>query len=105
MSHFLAVQVISQTPPGGRCGLYTDYGHALAQYLDAKFELKISSERDAHGNGFPSIWINGNPVKPSDGIIVMPEDMVEVLVKSGIAINEKISAALDAAINKLLGEE
>lgn len=98
------VRVISQTPPGGRCGLYTDYGQALALYLGARFELQITAERDAHGNGFPSIWLNGIPVKPSDGVIVMPEDVVAVLVARGIKVEGILNSALDAAVNKMMGD-
>jgi MFS family permease len=100
----LEVRVISQTPPGGRCGLYTGYGQALATHLGAKFQLDISTERDAHGHGFPSIWINGSPLRPSDGVIVMPEDVVSVLVENGIGASNDLGLALDAEVNKMLHE-
>lgn len=98
------VRVISQKPPGGRCGLYTGYGQALAQYLGARFQLDISAERNAHGHGFPSIWINGSPLRPSDGVIVMPEDVVAVLVAHGITPSNDLGLALEAEVNKMLGE-
>lgn len=98
------VRVISQQPPGGRCGLYTSYGQILAQHLGSSFHLDISTERDAHGHGFPSIWINGSPLCPSDGVIVMPEDVVAVLISHGITASNDLGLALDAEINKMLGE-
>ena len=100
----LEVRVISQTPPGGRCGLYTGYGQALATHLGAKFQLDISTERDAHGHGFPSIWINGSPLRPSDGVIVMPEDVVAVLAENEITISNDLGLALEAEVNKMLNE-
>jgi MFS family permease len=100
----LEVRVISQTPPGGRCGLYTGYGQALAQHLGSRFQLDISTERDAHGHGFPSIWINGSPLRPSDGVIVMPEDVVEVLVANKIMVSNDLGLALIAEVNKMLHE-
>lgn len=98
------VRVISQTPPGGRCGLYTDYGQALEKYAGAQFKLEITSTRDANGNGFPSIWINGSPIKPDDGVIVMPEEVLFALTASGIKVSDSLNSALDAAMKKMLGE-
>ncbi|MFA5826072.1 MAG: hypothetical protein WC825_08885 [Gallionellaceae bacterium] len=98
------VRVISQYPPGGRCTLYASYGQILAQYLGSSFQLDISTVRDTHGHGFPSIWINSSPLRPSDGIIVMPEDVIAVLSANGIMLGEGLVPALDAEINKMLGE-
>jgi cystathionine gamma-synthase len=98
------VRVISQIPPGGRCGLYTGYGQTLAQQLGAQFHLEISTVREAHGQGFPSIWINGSPLKPSDGVIVMPEDIVAVLGDGGITVDDDLHTALDAQIKIMLNE-
>lgn len=98
------VHVISQTPPGGRCSLYTDYGQALEKHAGAQFQLEISTTRDANGNGFPSIWINGSLMKPEDGVIVMPEEVVAVLAASGMKVSDSLNSALDAAMKKMLGE-
>ena len=99
------VRVISQHPPGGRCGLYTSYGQVLAQHLSGRFQLEISAERDAHGHGFPSILINGSPLRPSDGVIVMPEDVVAALIANGITVSNDLGMALEVEINKMLNEE
>ena len=96
------VRVISQQPPGGRCTLYTCYGQILAQHLGSSFHLDISAVRDTHGHGFPSIWINGIPLKPSDGIIVMPDDILAILNAGNIAASDELYAALDAEAEKLL---
>jgi|GEM_PF-134892 MFS family permease len=98
------VRVISQQPPGGRCRLYTGYGQALARHLGARFQLDISTERDAHGHGFPSIWINDTPVQPSDGVIVMPADVLASLGTAGVAADSDLEAALDAEVGKMLNE-
>lgn len=98
------VRVISQHPPGGRCTLYTCYGQILAQHLGSQFQLDISTVRDTHGHGFPSIWINGSSLKPSDGIIVMPDDIVAILNASDIAVSDELYAALDAQAEKLLNQ-
>lgn len=100
----IEVRVISQTPPGGRCSLYTGYGEALVKSLGARFQLDISTERNAHGHGFPSIWINGSPLRPSDGVIVMPEDVVAILVANGITVSNDLGLTLEEEVNKMLGE-
>jgi MFS family permease len=100
----LEVRVIAQTPPGGRCGLYAGYGQALAAHLGARLRVDISTERQAHGNGFPSIWIDGRPLQPSDGVIVMPDDVMAALAASGIAVGDPLGLALTAEIDKLLDE-
>jgi cystathionine gamma-synthase len=57
-------QVISQQPPGGRCTLYAGYADALARHFSTHAELVFSEARDSHGNGFPSLWLNGAAVNP-----------------------------------------
>jgi MFS family permease len=100
----IIVRVISQHPPGGRCGLYAGYGQALTQHLGARFQLDISTERDAHGHGFPSIWLNGSPLQPSDGVIVMPGDILAILGADNIDTTPDLEEALDAEVNKMLDE-
>lgn len=79
----LQVRVVSQHPPGGRFALYVGYAEVLAAYLDARTEVVISTERDAHGSGFPSLLVNGLPVQPADGVILMPADLCAMLAKAG----------------------
>jgi len=100
----MVVRVISQQPPGGRCGLYTGYGQALAQHLGVRFQLDFSTERDAHGHGFPAIWINGGPLQPSDGVIVMPADILAALGAVNAVATPELEDALDAEVNKMLDE-
>jgi len=75
----LHVRVISQHPPGGRCILYAGYAEVLRVRLGARTEIVTSAERDAHGTGFPSLLVNGDPVQPADGAILMPADLCAVL--------------------------
>jgi cystathionine gamma-synthase len=79
----LHISVVSQHPPGGRCTLYAGYAEVLAAYLEARTEVVISTERDAHGSGFPSLLLNGCPVQPADGVILMPADLCAVLATAG----------------------
>lgn len=100
----LQVRVISQQPPGGRCTLYADYAEALRHCLGAEIEVVFSAERCAHGAGFPALWLNGQAVQPSDGVILMPEDILQCLSDSAIETTslDTLSAALNAALDKML---
>lgn len=80
----LHVRVISQHPPGGRCTLYAGYAEVLATYLAAVTEVVISTGRGAHGTGFPSLLVNGLPVQPADGVILMPADLCAILAGAGL---------------------
>ncbi len=100
----LDVRVISQQPPGGRCKLYAAYGRVLERQTGARFSLESSATRQAHGHGFPSIWLNGQPLQPSDGVIVMPDDLLAALGAADSLPNDKIKAALDAEVELMLEE-
>ena len=75
----LEIRVVSQQPPGGRCTLYAGYAEVLAAHLGARIEIEFSTERDAHGSGFPSLLVNGFPAQPADGVILMPADLCAML--------------------------
>lgn len=100
----LEIRVISQHPPGGRCSLYAGYAEVLAAHLDARTEVVLSSERDAHGSGFPSLLVNGVSVQPADGVIVMPADIAAALAAHGMS-EEAITGlpeALEAPLERML---
>lgn len=77
------IKVISQHPPGGRCTLYALYADELASSLGVTKRVIHSECRDAHGDGFPSLVVKGLVLKPSDGVILSPEDICAGLVSAG----------------------
>lgn len=99
------IRVISQHPPGGRCSLYAGYAEVLAARLGARTDVVISSERDAHGMGFPSLLLNGYPIQPADGVILMPADLCAALAASGrdTAVLAGLAEALEAPLERMLG--
>jgi len=103
----VAVRVISQRPPGGRCTLYAGYADVLERHLEARAELVISTMRDAHGEGFPSLWLNGAAVQPEDGVILMPADVLAGLKAHGIPEEAMLGLieALEVPLDRLLEEE
>jgi len=100
----LYVRVVSQHPPGGRCTLYAGYAEVLAAYLDARTEIVLSTERDAHGSGFPSLLVNGLPVQPGDGVILMPADLCALLAAAGQdeAALAGLAEALEAPLQRMM---
>ncbi len=98
----LDVRVISQQPPGGRCSLYAEYAEALRQCLGAEVETVFSAERCAHGAGFPALWLNGQAVQPADGVILMPEDILQVLDAIPTEQTVQLTALLNAALEAML---
>jgi cystathionine gamma-synthase len=95
------VKVISQQPPGGRCTLYARYADAIAETLGWSHRIVHDECRDAHGNGFPSLWVRDTAIQPSDGVILSPEDICLYLAQQGLAaerteaLRERLTAILD----------
>jgi cystathionine gamma-synthase len=100
----LHVRVVSQHPPGGRCTLYAGYAEVLATHLDARAEIVLSTERDAHGSGFPSLLVNGVSAQPADGVILMPADLCALLATAGQdeAALAGLAEALDAPLQRMM---
>ena len=100
------VQIISQHPPGGRCTLYAGYADVLERHLAASARLLFSTTRDAHGEGFPSLWLNGAAVQPADGVILMPADILAALAGHGIAEDHVmgLAEALEVPLDRMLEE-
>jgi len=100
------VRIISQQPPGGRCTLYAGYADVLERHLEARAELVFTMTRDAHGEGFPSLWLNGAAVPPADGVILMPADILAGLTAHGVAEEALLGLieALEAPLERMLAE-
>lgn len=90
------VKVISQQPPGGRCTLYARYADAVGECLGWPHSVVHSEERDAHGDGFPSLWIRDVALQPEDYFILTPEEVCSHL--SGLGVEQ---AKLDALLVRL----
>lgn len=103
----LRIQAISQQPPGGRCTLYAGYADVLERHLKVRAELIFSAARDAHGVGFPSLLLDGAPVQPVDGVILMPSDILAALSALGVAGEAVLgmAEALEAPLERMLVEE
>lgn len=87
------VKVISQQPPGGRCTLYARYADAIADTLYWSHRIVHDECRDAHGIGFPSLWIRDVAIQPDDGVILSPEDICAFLGQQDVPV-ERIDALL-----------
>lgn len=103
----MEVRVISQQPPGGRCTLYAGYAEVLRRHLAARAELIFSQTRASHGEGFPSLWLDGAAVQPEDGVILMPSDILAALAEHGLPEDAMLglAEALEAPLERMLEEE
>ena len=99
-----AIKVISQNPPGGRCTLYALYAAELESSLGLTRRVIHSDCRDAHGDGFPSLVLKGMVLKPSDGVILSPEDICAGLASAGIdlSVAPDLAARLEAIQERFL---
>jgi cystathionine gamma-synthase len=107
MTMALSVQVISQQPPGGRCTLYAGYADVLASHFSIAAERVFSQKRDAHGDGFPSLWLNGAPIQPGDGVILMPADILSALAAHDFSAEAVmgLAEALEVPLDRMLEAE
>lgn len=80
------LKVLSQQPPGGRCTLYARYAAELTSSLGASLDIVFTDCRNAHGDGFPSLLLNGVALQPADGVILSPHDIHAALEQSGISL-------------------
>ncbi|MDP2833485.1 MAG: hypothetical protein Q8Q28_09410 [Pseudomonadota bacterium] len=103
----IEIRVISQRPPGGRCTLYAGYADVLERHLEARAELVFTTTRDAHGEGFPSLRLNGAAVQPEDGVILMPADILAGLKSHGMTEEAMLGLveALEAPLERMLESE
>ncbi|MDD5328373.1 MAG: hypothetical protein PHX38_00080 [Sulfuricella sp.] len=81
------IKVLSQNPPGGRCTLYARYAEELSSSLGLAKRVIHTDCRDAHGEGFPALRVNGVALQPSDGVILSPEDIYAGLMAIGVDLN------------------
>ena len=98
------IEVLSQQPPGGRCALYAGYAETLSSCLDVEIRIIYTDCRDAHGEGFPSLLLNGAALQPADGVILTPEDVYAGLARAGVRLDSApdILDRLNAHVEKML---
>lgn len=107
MSVILSFRVVSQQPPGGRCTLYAGYARVLAEHFRTSADIAFSTWRDAHGDGFPSLLVNGVAIQPADGVILMPADVLAGLTAHGMTEEALLglAEALEAPLERMLEME
>ncbi len=96
------VKVISQQPPGGRCTLYARYAEAIGAATGWSHGVVHSEERDAHGEGFPSLWIRETPVQPEDCFMLTADDICGHL--AGLGVDASVLDALRARLQSILDD-
>lgn len=102
----LQVTIISKYPPGGRCTLYAGYADVLAGHLTGEVAVTYTELADAHANGYPSLLLNGQPVVPADGVILMPADLCAALEGQYVSgeVLLGLAEALEAPLERMMDE-
>ncbi|MCC7114047.1 MAG: hypothetical protein IT520_06645 [Burkholderiales bacterium] len=98
------IDVVSKSPPGGRCALYAGYAEVLAAHLHAAVRIRWSSRPDAHGDGYPSLLIDGVALAPTDGVLLMPDDICAALRARGCGDDALagLAGALEAPLERMM---
>ncbi|WP_018233852.1 hypothetical protein [Thioalkalivibrio thiocyanodenitrificans] len=101
----MTVTVVSKSPAGGRCNLYTRYAQAIAAHFDLKLDLRYTDSASGGGIAPPALLIHENAVIPEDGAIVSPEDIEHCL--SALWLTENLAAcrtALEDILERFMAE-
>lgn len=100
------IKVLLQHQPGGRCTLYACYAEKISSSLGLAMRLIHTDCRDAHGEGFLSMRVNGVVLQPSDGMILSPEDICIELASAGmdLSVCPELALQLEAILERFLEE-
>lgn len=96
------VKVISQQPPGGRCTLYARYADAICAATGWSHAIVHSENRDAHGEGFPSLWVRDVVLQPEDCFMLTADDICGYL--SSLDIESAVIRILHPQLQAILDE-
>ena len=99
MSH-PTLTVLSKNPPGGRCKLYNQFAQELSRTFDLKINVICPDE--AHIHSVPGVLIADTPVQPADGVIIDPDDILQVIKEVGLHSDKM--AGLHERLDELIEE-
>ncbi len=77
------VQVVSKSPPGGRCEIYDRFFFEIVKAYENVYYCLIPSNLYEGDVLPPAVLVNGELVEPEDGILLTPEEVVEAIEKKG----------------------
>ena len=106
MAKVVHIEVVSKTPPGGRCEFYDKI---LFRLVKASKNLYYTLIPDSiyHGEvNSPALLVNGKEVVPEDGILLTWEELVKALKDAGVEFREeeeRIKEWFEGEYEKLLG--
>ena len=77
------VEIVSKTPPGGRCEFYNKIFFELVKLYENLYYTLIPS--NLYGGDIlpPAVLVNGEVIEPEDALLLTPEEIVEALRKKG----------------------
>lgn len=100
------VEVVSKAPPGGRCEFYDRAFFELVKSYENLYYTLIPSNLYEGDVVPPAVLVNGEVVEPEDGLLLAPDEIVEVLKKKGAKPRipeEEIKGRLERAYDEFIG--
>ncbi|WP_456405043.1 hypothetical protein [Thiolapillus sp.] len=99
------ITILSKQPPGGRCTLYIRYAEAASRDPAISHEVEYPETDEESRHPPPALLIDGQPVEPSDGVILSPEDVIRGLNDSMADEDlDNLLSALEAVQERLMEE-
>ncbi len=99
----MIVSLLLNDPPGGRCRLYRAYATVLVEHTGAHCVERFDGLPAQPHIRAPAILIDGDPVAPSDGVIVAPHDIGAAIGLCGPDAG-RIVALLEGAAKRAMPE-
>ncbi len=106
MERAVHVEVVSKTPPGGRCEFYDRIFFYLVKVSKNLYYTLIPYSLYGKDVNSPAVLVNGKEVVPEDGILLTWEELVKALKEAGVEFRkeeERIKNWFEEEYEKLLG--
>ena len=82
------VQVVSKSPPGGRCEIYDRFFFEVVKaYKNVYYSLVPADLYEGEVTP-PAVFINGELIEPEDGVLLTPEEVIKALESRGAVKRE-----------------
>jgi len=86
------VVVVSKTPPGGRCELYSRIMFEIVKAHRNVYYTLIPADIYEEEVSPPVVLVGGEPIYPEDGVMLTPSEILTALKDKGAEPREDISS-------------
>ena len=106
MGKVVHIEVVSKTPPGGRCEFYDRTFFYLVKTSKNLYYTLIPENLYSGNVKGPAVLINGREVVPEDGVLLTGDELFKALKESGVDFKEdeeKVRNRLEQEYKKFVG--